>query len=70
MGLTLHFSSDALAWFGLPVTTLRSTAGLAAVVVIGMASYGLLAWLLGAFRWHELRAALRQSPKPVTDNSS
>jgi putative peptidoglycan lipid II flippase len=70
MGLTLHFLSDALAWFGLPVTTLRSTAGLAAVVVIGMASYGLLAWLLGAFRWHELRAALRQSPKPVTDNSS
>jgi hypothetical protein len=70
MGLALHLLTDADgAVISVPPGADSSIGGLIALVVAGIASYGLLAWLLGAFRVDELRAALRRPSLPVADKS-
>ena len=70
MGLALHLLTDPDgAVISVAPGADSSIGGLIALVVTGIASYGLLAWLLGAFRVDELRAALRRPSLPVADKS-
>ena len=70
MGLALHLLTDPDgAVISVAPGADSSIGGLIALVVAGIASYGLLAWLLGAFRVDELRAALRRPSLPAADKS-
>lgn len=71
MALTLYILTEKnnAVTGDLLVSTDNSIGNLIVLVVAGIASYGLLAGLLGAFRLDELRTAIRRPALPVTDKS-